>query len=453
MDLTVIPEELVSTGAVIESMVAEVATQVAVSAQPITAVMPAGVGDASLLASVNFATHGANFLAQAAAAASLLASGAAAMVHAGTVYRAQENANTSCSDDEDPMPLDALALPPEINVGRLISGASVVPMQNAQMFYTNLSATYVAEAQKLAMLMGQLAVTFHGPSAVLMQAAYVPYIASMHFTAEQLGVAAVRAQAQVGAYVSAVAAMPTLPELAALQTQHATLVATNPLVAGANTPAIVANEAAYAAEWARAATVQSAYFAATAVNSAFEPFAPAPPITKVPNAVAEGDRCHHRLSGNNTATRTGSGSPYRRGQCQQHAAVGHACGDHGSRREPPRPRSRKDRQRQRSSGRHPRGDDRCAGRYGRGHDGLEPRHILGVEAGFAGNPENAAQLRQRRDQTPWRYPRRPDRRCAECGRAPGRRRGGRRRNAGSIRRRWRRHPAWRSQRPTGPRRG
>ncbi len=186
------------------------------------------------------------------------------------------------------MPLDALALPPEINVGRLISGASVVPMQNAQMFYTNLSATYVAEAQKLAMLMGQLAVTFHGPSAVLMQAAYVPYIASMHFTAEQLGVAAVRAQAQVGAYVSAVAAMPTLPELAALQTQHATLVATNPLVAGANTPAIVANEAAYAAEWARAATVQSAYFAATAVNSAFEPFAPAPPITKVPNAVAEG---------------------------------------------------------------------------------------------------------------------------------------------------------------------
>ncbi len=95
MDLTVIPEELVSTGAVIESMVAEVATQVAVSAQPITAVMPAGVDDASLLASVNFATHGANFLAQAAAAASLLASGAAAMVHAGTVYRAQENANTS----------------------------------------------------------------------------------------------------------------------------------------------------------------------------------------------------------------------------------------------------------------------------------------------------------------------------------------------------------------------
>lgn len=185
------------------------------------------------------------------------------------------------------MPIDALALPPEINSARLISGAGLAPMQAAATAYTTLGTGFGIAAGRLTALMAQIALTYHGESAAIMQASFAPYIAWMQSTCAQLGVAAGRAQAQAGAYITAVASMPTLPELAALQTEHAVLVATNPLVGGLNTPAILANEAAYAAEWARAAAVQSAYFAATAVNSTLEAFVPSPPLTTPSTGMAE----------------------------------------------------------------------------------------------------------------------------------------------------------------------
>lgn len=185
------------------------------------------------------------------------------------------------------MPIDALALPPEINSARLISGAGLAPMQAAASAYTALGTGFGITAGRLTALMAQIAMTFHGESAAIMQASFAPYIAWVQSTCAQLGVAAGRAQAQAGAYITAVASMPTLPELAALQTEHAVLVATNPLVGGLNTPAILANEAVYAAEWARAAAVQSAYFAATAVNSTLEAFVPSPTLTTPSTGVAE----------------------------------------------------------------------------------------------------------------------------------------------------------------------
>lgn len=185
------------------------------------------------------------------------------------------------------MTVDALASPPEVNSARLISGAGIAPMQVAATAYTSLGVYFESAAGRLSALLAQQATFFQGDSAAILQGRFAPYIAWLHTTSAQLLVAAGRAEAQVGSYVAAVAAMPTLPELAAIQTEHATLIATNPLVAGANTPLIVANEAAYAAEWTRAAAVQSAYFAQSAANSTFEAFAPSPTLAVPANGVAE----------------------------------------------------------------------------------------------------------------------------------------------------------------------
>lgn len=185
------------------------------------------------------------------------------------------------------MTLDAAALPPEINVARLISGASAVPMQAKAAAYASLAATWEQGAVRLAGLLAELSTTYEGPTAALVQARYAPYVAWLHSTSAQLGVSGARAQTQAASYIAAVAAMPTLAELAEIQTQHAILVATNPLVAGANTPAIAANEAAYAAEWARASAVQASYFAETAANSVLDVYLPAPPLANPPAGTAE----------------------------------------------------------------------------------------------------------------------------------------------------------------------
>lgn len=185
------------------------------------------------------------------------------------------------------MPVDAIASPPEINSARLISGAGMAPLQAAATGYSALSTAFSVGSGRTTAWLAQMAITFVGDTAMAVQARFAPYVGWLTSTSLQLGVAASRAQAQVGAYGAALAAMPTLAELAALQTEHATLVATNPLVAGLNTPAIVANEAAYAAEWVRAAAVQSSYFAATVVNSTFEAFTPSPLLASAPNGLAE----------------------------------------------------------------------------------------------------------------------------------------------------------------------
>ncbi len=167
--------------------------------------------------------------------------------------------------------LDFAMLPPEINSGRMYSGAGSGPMLAAASAWkglaTELRSTTLSYSSVLSALTGE---EWHGPAATSMAAAATPYVAWIGTTAAQAEQTAAQAEGAAAAYEAAFAATVPPPVIAANRAQLMTLIATN--ILGQNTPAIAATEAQYAEMWAQDAAAMYGYAASSAVATQLTQF-------------------------------------------------------------------------------------------------------------------------------------------------------------------------------------
>lgn len=154
-------------------------------------------------------------------------------------------------------------LPPEINSGRMYTGAGSGPMLAAAAAWNGLAADLQAAAAGHRSVISELTGgPWLGPASESLVAAVTPFIAWLDAGGVEAEQAGSQAFAAAAAYETAFIATIPPPVIAANRALLAALVATNFL--GQNTPAIAATEALYMEFWAQDAGAMYSYAGSSA---------------------------------------------------------------------------------------------------------------------------------------------------------------------------------------------